>query len=90
MFTLLTVESYIRDTDKPLHVYIQPKTIMFTKLFVYKTPGNNNEYIIYKSYLLLYFLVLIINWFHHDTKIIVYQQFSSRVIDEHDSEYINL
>ena len=61
MFTLLTVESYIRDTDKPLHVYIQPKTIMITKLFVYKTPGNNNEYIIYKSYLLLYFLVLIIN-----------------------------
>ena len=49
MFTLLTVESYIRDTDKPLHVYIQPKTIMITKLFVYKIPGNNNEYISYKS-----------------------------------------
>ena len=49
MFTLLTVESYIRDTDKPLHVYIQPKTIMITKLFVYRIPGNNNEYIIYES-----------------------------------------
>ena len=43
----------------PLHAYIQPKTIMITKLFVYKTPGKNNEYIIYKSYLLLYFEVLL-------------------------------
>ena len=55
IFILLTVESYIRDTDMPLHAYIQPKTIMITKLLVYKTPGKNNEYIIYKSYLLLYF-----------------------------------